>query len=418
MADQAFETRIARVLGTYADDAVVPIDASRIALTARAANMSLTDRVAGTIRAARPSAELRLVLIAAALLAALIFGTWLISGASRPRPALVDTVDAISPSATVPTFDIEPLAASLAGTWLADIPDDLSFGDPAGSARMSLVFDGNGNSIYVATTSDPHERFGALLTSPAAGRLVVNARAGSDGVAIAGRSLRACHANEQGTYQAIRSADGLLVTLSAIDDPCPSRAVALARTWVRSLGDHSSGGLGVVDAFDPLVTVEIPAGSYAAERNVPDALKIVQGVPEFQFLAFKDPQGFVDPCDPGAGRYQIASGADPIVTYFRQLRGFTVDSVTERDVDGHRAVRLVVHANRDATCPGGALAEWQPAVATTDDYWSLRPGDTDSLVIVELADATLMFEVLPAPHAAEDAVIDSIRFLDRLPTGP
>ena len=37
MPDTGFETRISRVLGAYADDAVVPIDASRIALAARAA---------------------------------------------------------------------------------------------------------------------------------------------------------------------------------------------------------------------------------------------------------------------------------------------------------------------------------------------------------------------------------------------
>ena len=85
-------------------------------------------------------------------------------------------------------------------------------------------------------------------------------------------------------------------------------------------------------------------------------------------------------------------------------------------MDGHRAVRLVVHANPDAPC--ARLAQWQPKAATTDQHWFLRPGDTDSLVIVELADATVMFEVLPAPHVEEDAVIGSIRFLDGLPTSP
>ena len=334
------------------------------------------------------------------------------------QAALVEAVDTPSPSAAVPTFANEPLAASLEGTWLADIPDELSFVDPEGSARMSWIVDGNGTSTYVTTAADPRERFGALLTSPTADRLVVEARAGSDNVSLAGRLLRACDANEQGTYRAIRSADGLLVTLTAIEDLCPSRAAVLARPWVRSLDGDSTGGLGVVDAFDPLVQVEIPPGSYSVERHAPDALTIVQRIPEFQFLSFKNPQGFLDPCNPGAGRYEIAPGADAVVAYFRQLRGFTVDSVTERDVDGNRAVRLVVHANRDATCPSGGLAEWQPAAATSDQNWFLRPGDSDSLVIVELADATLMFEVLPAPNAAEDTVIDSIRFLDRLPTSP
>ncbi len=87
-------------------------------------------------------------------------------------------------------------------------------------------------------------------------------------------------------------------------------------------------------------------------------------------------------------------------------------------MDGHRAVQLVVHANPDASCPSGGLAEWQPKAVTTDRHWFLRPGDTDTLVIVELADATVMFQILPAPVAAGDRAIDSIRFLDRLPTSP
>jgi hypothetical protein len=163
--------------------------------------------------------------------------------------------------------------------------------------------------------------------------------------------------------------------------------------------------------------VNLPAGSYSVDRTT-DSLTVVQTVPEFQFLAFKDPQGFNDPCDLKAGRYPIEQGADAIVAYFRQLRGFTVDSTNEFVVDGHRAVRLVLHGDPDASCPDGRLAEYQPKAETADWHWFLLPGDTDSLVIVELADATVMFEVLPAPHPLESSVIDSIRFLEQLPTTP
>ena len=55
---------------------------------------------------------------------------------------------------------------------------------------------------------------------------------------------------------------------------------------------------------------------------------------------------------------------------------------------------------------------------TGDRAWQVRPGDADSLYIVELPDSTLMFEVLPAPHALEADTVSSIKFLDVLPTEP
>lgn len=390
----------------------------------------ILEDVALTPQARRPLVRLpwtppqshRLMLIAATVLigAALLGGALLLAGSQPATPLPTPAAPpSVGPSPTTAASELGGgLAPSLEGTWLADAPVDLSFGDPSGPARLSWVVDTNGSATYLIASPGGPEHFSAHLTSPAANTLVVDAKTGGDAVSLAGTPLRPCEPNEQGTYQPTRSPDGLLLALVAIDDPCTSRATVLARTWVRSLGSVSSGGLGVVDAFDPLFTVEIPNGSYTADRTVPDAMTIAQGIPEFAFLAFKDPQGFLDPCDPSAGRYEIAPGAGAVVAYFRQLKGFMVNSVTERAVDGHRAVHLVVHANVDAKCPGRGLAEWQPKAARTNVNWFLRPGDTDSLVLVELADATLMFQVLSPLPGVEDAVINSIRFLDLLPTSP
>ena len=98
-------------------------------------------------------------------------------------------------------------------------------------------------------------------------------------------------------------------------------------------------------------------------------------------------------------------------------RDFTVDSTTEVHVDGLRAIKLVLHANADASCPDGKLWEWQPK-AETDAAWFLEPGVTDSLYIVDHPAGTVMFEVLPAPNSLEEQVIGTIHFLDRLPTQP
>jgi hypothetical protein len=390
----------------------------------------ILEDVALTPQARRPLIRLpwasprtdRLMLIAATVLlgAALVGGAVLLAG-SRPSTPLPTPVTAPS-AAPVPTTAASgvpgELAASLFGTWVADKPLDIGLSGPSGSGPMSLVFDTNGTAASLTTPAGTNEQFRASLTSPASDSLVFKARVASGPVRVADTELRGCKADEQGTYRATRSPDGLLLTLTAIDDPCPSRAAVFGRTWARSLTRISNGGLGVVDAFDPPFTVELPAGSYQGDTSVADAITIAQAFPEFAFLAFKNPQGFVDPCEVTAGRYEIAPGADAVVAYFRQLKGFTVDSVTERDVDGHRAVQLVVHADTDASCPNGNLAEWQPKAETTDRHWFLRPGDTDTLVIVELADATLMFQILPGPIAAGDRAIDSIRFLDQLPASP
>ena len=412
MTDQAFEARISRVLGAYADDAVMPIDASKIAMAARPAHAGLVARLLAVTGSFRPSTELRLLLIAALLLGAIVVGSWLISGSQRTRPGLLDAVPT-----PVATDQGTPLAASLIGTWVADVPADISFGDPAGPARMSLVLD-TGSSAVITTTTNRAERFRAAFTSPGSDRLEFTARTTGDGVTRAGAALQACALGDLGSYEASRSADGFLLTLTPVDDPCASRAAVFGRTWVRSHMGQGGGGLGVVDGFAPLFSVDLPRGSYATDANVTGAVTIAQAFPEFQFLAFRDPQGFRDPCDIRAGRYEIAPGVDAIVAYFRQLPGFTVDSVTERAIDGNRTVRLTLHANLDATCPSGGLAEWQPRATTTDNHWFLRPGDTDTLFVVELADATVMFQVLPSPDGPGERAIDSIRFLDGLPSSP
>lgn len=411
MTDQAFETRLERVLRGYAQTAVRPIDAVALA----------EDAIAGAVRPARigglgwrPASwpAIRVVLVAALLLVVAIATVWLLGAGTSRRPSLVD----VDPSPTTGDVTSGPLPVALAGPWIADRPASLSFSGASGAPRMSLFVDGNGATVFVTLADDARELLTA--TSAMAGTDLVrfSARAATMPVDADGGTLRGCASGESGTYRISRSNDGLRLTLDLIDDPCPSRALVYARTWTRSLGLPNSGGLGVVDAFDPLFTVELPPGGYTTDRMA-DHLTIVQVVPEFQFLAWKDPQGWNDPCDLAKGRYPIEPGADAFVAYFRQLEGFTVDSTSELEVDGHRAVRLRLHANPDVACPQPWM--YQSKAETGTRTWFLRPGDTDSYILVELADdITLMFEVLPAPSALEDQVIGSIRFLDQLPEAP
>jgi hypothetical protein len=295
-------------------------------------------------------------------------------------------------------------------------PETLALGTASPAPRMSLFVDGSGASVFVASGNDPAEMLISVPRMETPDVVRFSSRSATGPVESGGATLRGCATGETGSYRISRSDDGLRLTLEPIEDPCPSRALVYARTWTRSLSMPNSGGIGVVDAFDPLFTVELPPGAYTTDRAA-DHLTIAQTVPELQFLAWKDPQGWNDPCNQAKGRYPIEPGADAVVAYFRQLEGFTVDSTSELEVDGHRAVRLQFHANPDVACP--QPVEFQAKAETGTRTWFLRPGDTDSLVIVELTnDTTLMFEVLPAPNGLEDQVIGSIRFLDQLPEAP
>jgi hypothetical protein len=280
------------------------------------------------------------------------------------------------------------------------------------------VIDGVGTYAYVAGDGST-ERFGSTLSATPDGILKFVARPGPGTTAgLGGSALRACRPAESGTYRSERSTDGLLLTLTLVQDPCPSRSAILARTWVRSLGGASDGGLGVVDAFDPPFLVTMPSGSYTAEPST-DALIVTQAAPEFQLHSWRDPQPFVDPCDPiGKGRRPVANTTG-FVAAVREMDGYVVDAVEDATVDGRPAVHLSLHVDPSASCPNGRLAEWQPKAASGDYYWFIRPGDGDSLYLIDVADGFLMFEVLPPPHPLEAQVISSIRLLEGgLPTSP
>ena len=55
-----------------------------------------------------------------------------------------------------------------------------------------------------------------------------------------------CAAGDLGRYSWSRSADGMFLTLTVIDDACANRRDAMSRVWVHSLSAVTDGGLGVM----------------------------------------------------------------------------------------------------------------------------------------------------------------------------
>ena len=415
MSDQLFDLRLERAARRIADEAVRPIDAVAIAESAiRSAGRA---EELATPRFDRRRAWQALAVIAFtvvfAVAASVVLDRVRTQTAATPSPSPVSSPSP-SPSPTTAPVGV-PAAGGSGGTWLADVPAGLVFDVVSPGPRMALNVSGLTASVDLVGGSAG--LFRSSFITENVGEVRLTSEDVSPRVTLDGTPLAPCAQGDEGRYQTTSSSDGLLLTFALLSDPCPSRAAVIARTWTRSISVPNGGGIGVVDGFDPLLTVVLPAGSYLIDESI-DALTIHQDLPELQFVTWKDPQGFIDPCDISKGRYEIAPGADPFVAYVRQLAGFTVDSTKEVTVDGHRAIRLVVHADADATCPGGQLWEWQPKAETGDRAWFLRPGITDSLYIVEHPNGTLMFEVLPAPNSLEEQVIGSIRFLDALPTTP
>jgi hypothetical protein len=416
MADHDFELRLQRVLLADAERAVRPFDPVVLATAAAAtpaARRPLEWRPAGW-------PVIRLVLIAMLLILAAVATLWLASVGAPARPSLVEVMPSATTTASVaPSASAGPLTAELSdSSWIAPAPAGLQIAGGTVVDPFLLGFDSGGILAYLPIGTG-REKLASSVASVAPDELRFVTRPGAgDKVTMGDEQLGACAAGDEGSYRVSRSADGLLMTLVAIADVCPSRAAVLARTWWRYLGRAGSGGIGVVDGFDPMFVVTLPPGSYEPDRT-PGNLSLRQAAPAFEFLSWKDPQGFNDPCDPlGKGRRPIAD-ATGFVEYFRQLPGFTVDSVTDLQIEGRPAINLKLHANPDASCPAGWLVQWQPAEGSGDVYWYLRPGDSDSLYLVDLESATLMFEVLAGPQDLEGQIVPTIRILEGgLPPSP
>ena len=418
MNDAAFEIRVERAARYIADEAVRPIDAVAIARAAMSGQARSVEQLRESrwTRARAALATVATVAVAIAATSFLLLRPSVNIGEPSPSPTPSPTA---TPTPTITPPPVEVVAGQSA-TWLADQPANLSFGTPSGPARMGLTISSVDLTVAIDVTSGPSGLLRSSFEGFGTGEIrftTVDSPSATEEVALDGRALTGCAAGDIGDYHSTTSTDGMILTLTVISEDCPARGAVLPRSWSRSLAVPGGGGTGVIDAFDPVFSVELPTGSYVVDRSS-DAVTVHQDFPELQFLSFRDPQGFLDPCDRSRGRYSIAPGADAFVAYYRQLAGFTVDSTGELTVDGFRAVKLVVHANDDASCPDGRLWEWQPKAETSDRAWFVQPGVTDSLYVVEHPKGTLMFEVLPAPNPLEEQVISTIHFLDALPTSP
>jgi hypothetical protein len=229
-----------------------------------------------------------------------------------------------------------------------------------------------------------------------------------------------CKAGDTGHYRATLTPDGLTMTLAAISDACAARSSVLARAWVRSLAGQSDGSRGVLDAFDPMISVTLPVEQYGADI-FPDSAFLTGNSSGRIFTVVKNPVGLTDPCSAsGGGKLPLQPGASAFADYIAKLPGFISVDRTQLQVDGHPAIHLAVTTAPTADCTAGKVIEWTPKTPASSRVWFLSLGDPDSIYLVEVGADLYLIQWLGngVATADEQAVLSTVHFLDTLPMAP
>jgi hypothetical protein len=354
------------------------------------------------------TASRRFPLVAAlAVVGALLLGAVLQFGGGGHRATIVPPPIATPTPTPAASATSGPAPAALRGSWLADVPAIPGLGTTG--SRTRAFIDGSGRSFWlqVAATGSTTMRSSVDGSVPDEILLVTTDDGGG------------CTTGDEGRYRWSRSDDGRFLALVGASDTCASREQALARGWVRSFDGTSSGGTGIVDAFDPMLQVTLPDEPFTAEIH-PDSAEITGTSSGTMFFALKNPAGLPHPCSAVPGqKFQLGPGADAAVQYLRTLPGFSV-ATTGLTIDGHRAIHASVTTSPSPACPSGKVVEWTPRNAASDRWWFISAGDPDSIYLVEVGADLYLLQWLGAGQttATELHVLSSVRFLAALPMAP
>jgi hypothetical protein len=267
-----------------------------------------------------------------------------------------------------------------------------------------MVINASGESAWIGTLGGT-QRLRSTATSTGSGELALSLRA----------AVEECPAGSTGRYRWEVSADRLLLTLTAVDEPCAPRADAFARTWTRSHAGFSDGGTAVVPDVGPLFQVTLPDGTYAT-RPIYDAQEILDESRDYILYAWKNPQGFASACSLDE-RYPWTPGAQAFVDYIEQSDAFVNVKTEATTVGGYPAVHLTFDSvPSHPECPGAQWLEQLVPKDSPNGGWHIGFGEPDSYWVVDHPDATMLFQVLPVGDASAQEVIRSITFPDRLDT--
>jgi hypothetical protein len=344
----------------------------------------------------------RFILVAAlaALVAAMIGGAVLFSGGKGP-PGPLPTPSSSAGQSSSGRF---AMPAEVRGDWLADVQTIPSIGQVGPRIQLSLDWE-FGLTAWIQTyTGSQVLKSASMAASP-----------GEIHLATADATWY-CDLQSEGRYHWTRSADGLYLTLTALEDACTVRATTLGRTWVRSLGAVNDGRAGIVNYFNPAIQMTLPADRYAAGGGFEAA--DLAGDAGNQFIAVKDPAGFDAPCSrTGGAHIVIGKTRAAFSAYLSGLTGFT-PTTTEHVIDGLPATHLDIPTSKDVACDGGRVFEFAPSDLAAGPSWFIAQGDRDSIWLAEKQGHLYLLQYIgdKVTPAEEEAVMSTIHFVDKLPT--
>jgi hypothetical protein len=230
-----------------------------------------------------------------------------------------------------------------------------------------------------------------------------------------------CTIGDMGRYRWSRSADGLFLTLTKVEDACAARAAVLDRTWVHPLDAVNDGGPGVIPFAGRWLQLTLPSRRFAMGGSVesPDIHLFDDQAASVRLVVIKDPLGFAKPCSTtDHSTISIPRTTAGFVSYIRTLPGLTA-STSNATVDGRSAVHVSVRPNGKPQCGVmGAFHSMDASVVPPEGEWDLVPADLHSFWIVGVDPDTylLWYEGGGVRAGDEQAVISSAKFLDKLPT--
>ena len=179
--------------------------------------------------------------------------------------------------------------------------------------------------------------------------------------------------------------------------------------------------------FEPFIAFRLPVADWLGGGS---AGVMTSDHADSTFKVWQDPDGFNDYCNHALGRKELEPGIDPFLRFLREDSGMTVSNERETRIDGHRAVIVDVGGKTDVQPPcwtnpdtteSGLILQWAER-ADVNAKWATEIGSGAwPIIITEMDRHTLVFENVRTEggvNILDQSVLDSIRFLDALPTPP
>ena len=180
----------------------------------------------------------------------------------------------------------------------------------------------------------------------------------------------------------------------------------------------------VAAGFEPIFSFTLPSGVWIGGGG---AGVMTADSGDATFKVWQDPDGFTDFCNDALGRKVLDRGIDPFLQFLREDSGLDVSNERETTIDGHRAV-IVDIVGKPGTPPPcwtnpdtgetNMILQWTQHADVGWNWATIIGGMPWPIVITEVDGHTLVFEDIKGGNTLDQSILDSIRFLDALPTSP